>query len=143
MAGRYESHGKAKFANLLPDFPWCYMMIGEKSFIASLFLFLLMLCSANCSSIFMNKLCLLHRLQRVYKVLCGPWTSGASRQRQPIIDTNMIPLKTRVSLTHCLPRGWIKEAKVHPFPHASTRRGISYQRTLLSSLIVIVFLFKW
>jgi hypothetical protein len=43
------------------------------------------------------------RFQRLYNVLCGPYSFGVSRQRSPFRLTKMIPLSTRRSSTRGLP----------------------------------------
>ncbi len=45
----------------------------------------------------------LHRFQRLYSVLCGPYSLGASRQRKPLRLIKTIPLRTRRSSTRGLP----------------------------------------
>ena len=44
-----------------------------------------------------------HRFQRLYNVLCGPYSLGASRQRRPFRLTKMIQLRTCRSSTRGLP----------------------------------------
>lgn len=45
----------------------------------------------------------LHRFQRLYRVLCGPYSAGASRHRNPLRLMKIIPLSTRRSSTRGLP----------------------------------------
>ena len=45
----------------------------------------------------------LHRTQRLYSVLCGPYSAGASRQRNPLRLMKIIPLNTRLSSTRGTP----------------------------------------
>lgn len=45
----------------------------------------------------------LHRFQRLYSVLWGPYSFGASRQRKPLRLMSIIPLRTRLSSTRGLP----------------------------------------
>jgi len=44
-----------------------------------------------------------YRFQRLYSVLCGPWSLGASRQRSPLRLTRTMPLNTCPSSTCGLP----------------------------------------
>ena len=61
-------------------------------------------CSAARPAIIRAKMPLsLHRFQRLYNVLCGPYAAGASRHRNPLRLMNIIPLNTRRSSTRGLP----------------------------------------
>ncbi len=45
----------------------------------------------------------LHRFQRLYKVLCGPYSLAAPHHRNPLRLMKIIPLRTRLSSTRGLP----------------------------------------
>lgn len=51
----------------------------------------------------------LHHFQRLYRVLCGPYSLGASRQRKPSRLMKIMPLRTRRSSTRGLPWGFGKK----------------------------------
>src|SRR5215208_8174975 len=58
---------------------------------------------ATCSNTERQTPCRTHLLYRLYRVVCGPYAGGASRQRQPDFKTCRMPLITRRSSTRRAP----------------------------------------
>jgi len=73
----------------------------------------------------------LHRFQRLYKVLCGPYSFGASRQCKPLRFMKIIPLRTRRSS---------KRGLACDFAKKGSRRAIcaslSQKRSHMSPLVI-------
>ena len=82
------------------------------------------------SIIYMKMLMPPQRLQRLYSVLCGAYSRGASRQRRPLRFTKMIPLNTRRSSTRGLP--WLFGKKGR---RRSICSSVSQNKSLISSLL--------
>ena len=60
--------------------------------------------AASSEKILLNTPIRLHRTNRLYNVLCGPYSDGASRHCRPRLMTKIIPLITRKSSTRATPR---------------------------------------